>query len=110
MRLAYEQGLLRQPSVNRYQRWALTYMLSWIRWDHEAKEESFIKHTLAVNDWDRYVVLFAPELTYPDEEDSLPISPDEFRDIDQWFRDAEKMRVTTAADLFPVQGPEDGWR
>lgn len=84
-------------------------MLSWLRWDHEAKEESFIKHTLAVNDWDRYVAVFAPVLN-PEEEMESPISPDEFGDINAWLAKADKMRMVTAADLMsPEQGPEDGW-
>lgn len=113
MRLAYEQGVLSRPSINWWQRWALTYMLSWNRWDHEAKEEAFIKHQLAINDWERYVELFGPPeiaQAFGFEEDEVPISPDEFSSIDEWLEKADRMRKLSGADLEPQpQGPEDGW-
>lgn len=110
IRLAYEQGVLTKPSLNWWQKWALTYMMSWKRWEDEAKEESFIKHQLAVNDWDRYVQLFgSPDLMVGDDgEEEVPVGPDDFREIDAWLRKASQMRAVSAGDL-PVQGPEDGW-
>lgn len=88
-------------------------MLSWIRWNDEEREESFIKHSLAVNDLDKYLDLFAPpevaEAVHHHglSEPELPVDPSEFDEINSYLDSLDKVRSTTAAAV--VQGPDDDW-
>lgn len=113
MRLAYEQGLLSGKSLNRFQRWALTYMLSVKRWDHEDKEEAFIQHSLAVNDWDRFVELYGPDplaeaLRAMNHEEELPVSASELDDINSFLDYADKKRMVSALEV-PGMNDDEGW-
>lgn len=112
MRLAYEQGLLSQLSINAFQNWALTYMLSVKRWDAGDKQQSFLKDMLFLNNPERFVQLYVPE---PEAEPvlvdgkpfmQLDVDPDDFDAIDEYLRTLDKERVVEAKTL----APDEGWR
>lgn len=106
IRTAYEQGLLSQRSLNHFQYWALQYHMALVRkldWD---TRNEMIKQAALVFEPKRYMEFYAkPVQDLAQELDEVPISPDEFDDIESWFRDIDKKRVGSA----PTQGDEEGW-
>lgn len=108
--MAHEQGLLQQPSLNPFQYWALRY--AWImREERRTKErEILLKEAAFVFNQRRYVELFAKPLQEISEEaEGLPISPDEFDDIERWFQSVDKKRVGQVPADEEIDDDEKGW-
>lgn len=105
VRLASEQGLLQQRSINPYQWWALTYMMSYKRWFLGEVRDDFLKRFVLMTDPKRYLEVYASPLSEAlDDVEEMPISPSEFADIDSYLKELDKVRSVSGADF----GDDDG--
>jgi len=105
VRLAYEQGLLRGPSITPYQRWALEYMMSFKRWFLTDVQRSALKDLLFMLDPQRWKELFLPRPEV--EDDGVPITEDDLDDIGKLLDELDRGGTVVASQL-PGAG-EDGW-
>lgn len=114
MRLAYEQGLLKGPSLSPYQLWALQYMMSYKRWFIREVQDSALENLLLMFKPDRWKQLFGkelPDLEDPELGEAVPMTESDLLDIDAWLSDPKNQAALNGgAAPVVVQGPEDGWR
>lgn len=108
MRLAYEQGLLSQRSVNGFQRWALMY---YFRYQQDIEKERFeadMKTRTFIENPQRYMELWAkPVAELMRDDDSEPIDPSEIPDIDTWLSSLDRERV--GRPIGPASDDDEGW-
>lgn len=114
IRLAWHQGLLTQPDLNSYQRFAAIYHIHAQR----RREVKDINDTLEKQTWyqhpDRYNVLFSPDTEYVPEHLTIAGRDveevvDDIDEMDAYFDNLENQRSLTGAQLFGYVGDENGW-
>lgn len=113
MRLAYRQGLLTQPSLNKFQRWALRYAIDMNR----RVELQDIEDTLQRQTWylepGRYQELFlagafSPEpLTIAGRDVEEVV--DDVDELDRYFEQLEQRRTITGEQVFDNGPGDQGW-
>lgn len=94
MRLAYEQGLLNQRSLNFFQRWALVYWIYLSRRiqiedvNAELEQQTF---NLAPDRWvELYRDQMLGKLGIPNEDGEIPLTEDDLDDLDKFVERLEK--------------------
>jgi hypothetical protein len=104
VRLAYEQGLLQGKSISPYQRWALTYMMSYKRWFLGEVQESALKNLLFLLSPDRFREVYLPPTYTEPGGDGEPVYEDEVDAITAWLDSREETKQFSGADA-----PEPQW-
>lgn len=113
VRLARARGSLSSVANNWFQDWALVYCMSLDLWDADDEREAFLARQTYIQNPERYMDVFLDEEVATvfgelGEMEEMPISPEEFDSIEQWFEQADAVRSTTAADL--AFDDERGWQ
>jgi hypothetical protein len=94
VRLAYEQGLLKQHSLNFYQKWALLYWVYMVRREQlEDKESELERQTfnLYPQRWNElYRDQMLAEMGLPNEHGEIPLMEDDLDELDRFMEQLER--------------------
>lgn len=113
MRLAYEQGLLKQRSLNYFQHWALVYWAYMDRRDRiEDKNAELEQQTFNLMP-ERWVELYRDSLLgalgIANEEGEVPLTEDDLDDLDKFMERLEKNNRFTMTGAETASDFRDEW-